>query len=220
MEEDDDTGGGAPCFGHTLVAGHPVDPAAWRDVARLRRAERTRLYAARRALSVEAARTQAAAIMAALDSLVAAAPGLAVSAYWPIRGEPDLRPWMKRADSAGAAVLLPVVVAPERPLVFRRWRPGSEMERGAWNIPVPAAGEEMTPDAALAPVVGLDAAGFRLGNGGGYFDRTLAGMERMPDRIAIGHDFCRIETIFPMPWDVPMSAAALGDGTATRFDAA
>lgn len=215
----DETGGSAPCFAHALVGGHPVDAATWRDVARFRKAERARLYAARRALPVDTARRQARAIMDGLDAILDLAPGLVVSAYWPIRGEPDLRPWMERADRAGAAVLLPVVTARDAPLGFRRWRPGAALERGLWNIPVPAEGEPMRPGAAIAPAVGLDAAGFRLGNGGGYFDRTLAALAPMPLRIGIGHDFCRIATIFPMPWDVPMQVAAFGDGTVERFGA-
>ncbi|MCU0910293.1 MAG: 5-formyltetrahydrofolate cyclo-ligase [Rhodobacteraceae bacterium] len=217
MAESGEGGGSAPCFAHELVAGHPVDAATWRDVARFRNAERRRLYAARRALPVAESRRQAEAVMAGLDRLLEAAPGLVVSAYWPIRGEPDLRPWMERADRAGAAVLLPVVIARDAPLVFRRWRPGSVMERGAWNIPVPAGGEELAPIAAIAPAVGLDRAGFCLGNGGGYFDRTLAALASMPLRIGVGHDFCRIATIFPMPWDIPMEAAAFGDGGTQRF---
>ena len=219
MAAEDDSGGSGPCFAHELVAGQPVDPATRRDVARFRAAERARLYALRRALPVAEARRQAATIAAVLDGIAAPAPGLAISGYWPIRGEPDLRGWMERADRAGAAVLLPVVVAKAAPLVFRRWRPGARMARGEWGIPVPAEGEAMRPDLVLAPLVGLDAGGFRLGNGGGYFDRTLAALAPMPRRIGIGHDFCKMATIFPMPWDIPMQAAALGDGSVERFDA-
>ncbi len=87
------------------------------------------------------------------------------------------------------------------------------MTRGVWNIPVPQSSEALTPDVVIAPLLGIDAAGYRLGNGGGYYDRTLAALPRMPQVIGVGHDFCRIDTIFPMPWDVPMQQSILGDGT-------
>jgi 5-formyltetrahydrofolate cyclo-ligase len=78
------------------------------------------------------------------------------------------------------------------------------MERGFWNIPVPAEGPEVTPDIALAPVVGWDAAGYRLGYGGGYFDRTLAALAPSVFAIGVGLDAAQIPTIFPQPHDIPM----------------
>ena len=60
------------------------------------------------------------------------------------------------------------------PLMFREWRPDARMARGLWNIPYPADGAEVIPTVVLAPVVGFDQDGFRLGYGGGFFDRTLA----------------------------------------------
>ncbi len=213
----DETGGDPPCFAHNLVAGQPVDAETARDVARFRKAERDRLYKLRRKLSQDEAAAQAAAIRDALTRTLAPAPGMTVSVYWPIRGEPDLRPWMAEAHDAGAQVALPVVVTKGAPLVFRPWAPGCRMERGLWNIPVPTDGPDLRPDTVIAPLVGLDEAGFRLGNGGGYFDRTLAALDPLPRRIAVGHDFVRIKTIYPMPWDIGMDSALLGDGTTLTF---
>jgi 5-formyltetrahydrofolate cyclo-ligase len=210
----EDTGGEEPCFAHHLVDGHPVDPATVRDVARFRRAERERLYARRRATSVAARAQMEWAVTARLDSLDLAA-GTVVSGYWPIRGELDLRPWLSRLVARGVRVALPVVEARASPLAFRLWTPEARMERGAWNIPVPADGALVTPDVVLAPLVGVDRAGYRLGNGGGYFDRTLALM-RPREVVGVGHDFARMETIHPMPWDVPMTLVILGDGSARR----
>lgn len=209
--------GTAPCFAHELVAGQPVDPGTARDVARFRRAERARLLALRRAMPVAESRRQAEAVGAALTRIVEAAAGPVIAAYWPIRGELDLRGWMARADAAGARIVLPVVLEKAAPLEFRRWLPGCPMARGIWNIPVPAAGEALTPDLVIAPLLGVDARGFRLGNGGSYYDRTLAGLSPMPRRIGVGQDFCELPTIFPMPWDIPMQVAVLGDGTVTEF---
>jgi len=165
--------GSAPCFAHELVDGQPVDPVTARDVATFRRAERRRLLGLRRTLGTGERRRQAGVIARALERLIEPS-GRTISAYWPIRCEPDLRPWMGDAHAAGACIVLPVVAAFEAALTFRVWYPGCRMVRGTWNIPVPAEADERAPDVVLAPLVGVDEAGYRLGNGGGYFDRTLA----------------------------------------------
>jgi len=202
-----------PGFAQQLRDGQPVDAGTLRDVARFRRAERKRFLDLRRALSVEEAQRQTERIALALDDLLDDVSGRIVSVYWPIRGEPDLRAWMARLCGRGARVALPVVVAREAPLVFRAWEPGVAMERGIWNIPVPAGTEALVPEVVIAPVVALDEAGFRLGNGGGYYDRTLATFDPLPARIGVGHEAARMKTIFPMPWDVPMQAGIFGDGS-------
>ena len=80
------------------------------------------------------------------------------------------------------------------------------MERGIWDIPVPARRDVVIPDLMLAPLVGFDRANYRLGYGGGYFDRTLAAMPRRPMVVGIGYDLGAQETIFPQPHDIPMDA--------------
>ena len=143
-----------------------------------RRSERQRLLDLRLALPL-AQRLQAGRqIEARLDSLCRDAgwlrQGVIVSGYWPLRGEPDLRPWLARLHADGIVCVLPVVVAKQTPLRFRRWFPGCPMEKGFWNIPVPVDPAEFAPDLLLAPLVGFDSQRYRLGYGGGYFDRTLA----------------------------------------------
>jgi len=88
------------------------------------------------------------------------------------------------------------------------------MERGVWNIPVPAEGPDIVPDITLSPVVGWDGAGYRLGCGGGYFDRTLAAFTPRPLAIGIGLNTARIATIFPQPHDIPMQAIVTEIGIA------
>ena len=214
---DHDEAGTPPCFAHDLIGGQPVDAQTAREVARFRRAERERLLALRRALSQTELLRQAEVVATRLDDVVAPRPGQVISVYWPIRAEIDLRGWMRWARETGARVTLPVVVERAAPLIFREWTPGCPMERGIWNIPVPAQGEELTPDVVIAPLVGADAEGYRLGNGGGYYDRTLAEADPRPRRIGVGHDFVRMQTIFPMPWDIPMQSAILGDGSVETF---
>jgi len=208
MHDDSD-----PCFAHLLVNGNPVDPTTRRDVARFRRAERTRLMHLRRKLPSDELAAQSARVAEVLSGLLTPGKGTPVAAYWPIRGELDLRPWMQAIHEQGAQVALPVVIEKNAPVEFHLWRPGSPLKRGIWNIPVPAEGIPLTPEIVISPLLGIDSAGYRLGNGGGYYDRTLAALPQMPHVIGIGHDFCRMETIFPMPWDMPMRQSILGDGS-------
>jgi 5-formyltetrahydrofolate cyclo-ligase len=102
-------------------------------------------------------------------------------------------------------VALPLVEVKAAPLVFRRWTPETRMVRGDWNIPVPPPdAEAVTPEIALAPVVGWTAEGFRLGYGGGYFDRTLAALSPRPFTIGIGLQAARLATIYPQPHDIAL----------------
>ena len=181
-------------------------------MARFRRAERVRLLAAR-TMSSRERESATAVLIAGLDRIIAPKAGMTIAVYWPIRGEPDLRPWMAKAHAAGAGILLPVVVAKAMPLEFRDWSPDCPMTRGIWNIPVPVNGEARVPDIVLAPLVGIDRDLYRLGNGGGYYDRTLVRLGGDKLIIGVGQAFARMKTIFPMPWDIPMHKVVLGDGT-------
>jgi 5-formyltetrahydrofolate cyclo-ligase len=187
------------------------------DVARWRSAERKRLRAERLDVTVEARAAAAQSIAAQLDELIAKhigdVSGRVVSAYWPIKAEPDLRFWMESLNARGAKTALPVVEIPATPLVFRAWHPGTRMERGHWNIPVPPAdADRLLPEVALAPLVGWDAAGYRLGYGGGYFDRTLAALSPKPFVIGVGLHSARLATIFPQPHDVRLDAIITEEG--------
>lgn len=194
-----------------------VDPQQARDVARWRQAERARLRAERLALSVDARDAVQAALSGHLRAFLADRFGdlrnRVFAGYWPIKGEPDLRPLMADLHRAGVRVALPVVETKRAPLVFRRWTPGMHMIRGDWNIPVPPpeAGV-LTPDVALAPLVGWHRDGYRLGYGGGYFDRTLAHLSPCPVAIGIGLQAAELATIYPQPHDVPLDAIVTEDG--------
>jgi 5,10-methenyltetrahydrofolate synthetase len=138
-------------------------------------------------------------------------PRAVIGLYWPFRGELDLRDWMTDLAGQGARIALPVVVAKGEPLVFREWRPGYRMERGVWNIPIPAADRPLVPEIVISPVVGADRAGYRLGYGGGFYDRTLASLPHRALTIGVGHPVAEIETICPQPHDVPLDWIILGD---------
>ena len=181
-----------------------ADPALWADVARWRKAERARLIEARLAISADARTAMARKIAEGLDAAIGDVSGRIVSLYWPFRGEPDLRPWMASVVARGGRTALPVVVEKAQPLIFRAYKPGDRLEKGVWNIPIPAEGEAILPDIVISPLVGVDPSNYRLGYGGGFFDRTLAAMPRKPLVIGVGYEMQRIPTIYPQPHDIPM----------------
>lgn len=123
---------------------------------------------------------------------------------WPWRGEPDLRAWVARwlAQGAGRRAALPAVVDRHRALVFRRWQPGMSMAVDRYGIPYPADGEALHPDLVLVPLNAFDAQGYRLGYGGGYFDRTLASLETVA--VGVGFELGRVPSVRPQPHDRPM----------------
>ncbi len=105
--------------------------------------------------------------------------GAAVSAYIPVSSEFDVLPLARAAHAGGHEVGMPVVVARNRPLAFRAWAPGDSLEPGAWNIPVPPVdAPPVIPRLLLVPMLAFDSRGYRLGYGGGFYDRTLQGLRR------------------------------------------
>ena len=181
-----------------------ADAMAWPEVARWRKAERERLIAARLAIPADARAAMSTTIAAQLDAIVGDVSNRTISLYWPFRGEPDLRPWMASLVARGGIPALPVVIEKARPLVFRPYRPGDRLEKGVWNIPIPAEGDPVIPDIVIAPLVGVDPRNYRLGYGGGFFDRTLASLPKKPLVIGVGYGMQRIPTIHPQPHDIPM----------------
>jgi 5-formyltetrahydrofolate cyclo-ligase len=139
-------------------------------------------------------------LLSVLGHLVPGVLGL----YWPIRGEFDPRPMAPELSKIGWQMALPVVVAKNEPLEYHRWTPDAPLERGMLNIMVPKNAERVLPDALLVPLVGYDDGLFRLGNGGGYFDRTLPRLPSMPLVIGVGFSLSHLETIHPQPHDRPM----------------
>lgn len=169
-----------------------------------RKLERRRLIENRVAIDAATRQKHADDIAAKLSNLIGNFPGRIISAYWPFRGEPDLRRWMENLPDLGRSCALPVVVEKNAPMKFRIWRKGDKLAPGVWNIPVPAGGDDVTPDVVIAPLVGFDTACYRLGYGGGYFDRTIASTSPRPLVIGVGYAGSFIETINPLPHDIPM----------------
>lgn len=188
----------------------PPRPDDWSDIARWRKAERRRLIDERLALNPETRQAMSLAIAGTLDRTIGKPGGRIVGTYWPFRGEPDLRNWGIGLIAQGGHIALPVVIEKGRPLEYRLWRPGDPLERGVWNILVPAHGLAVHPDIVIAPVVGFDREHYRLGYGGGFFDRTLAAMPKKPLAIGVGYEQARIDTIHPQPHDIAMDVIVTG----------
>ncbi|MEP9372124.1 5-formyltetrahydrofolate cyclo-ligase [Mesorhizobium sp. KR1-2] len=211
MSDKDNAAGYAspPCFMHELTPefqpdNSPADPTAWADVVRWRKAERQRLIDERMAVPADERARRTETIAAGLTEAIGDPSGKLISLYWPFKGEPDLRGWMNETIAARGRFALPVVIKSGQPLEFRAWGPGEPLERGVWNILAPANGPAVLPDVVIAPLVGFDAANYRLGYGGGFFDRTLAAMPLKPLIIGVGYSQGRLATIYPQPHDIPM----------------
>jgi len=152
-------------------------------------------------------------------SLERSFPGLAhcrLAFCWPIRGEYDARHLARTLRSRGALTALPVVQAPKQPLIFREWHPGIELAIGPLDIPYPKDSAEVVPDAVLLPMNGWDPAGYRLGYGAGFFDRTLAHLAKRPVVIGVTYEMAKLDTIHPQPWDIPMDFVVTERGVYRR----
>lgn len=210
-----------PCLMHEvdpLYVGlaEACDPQQRSDVMRWRKAERERLIKQRLAIPSQVRHRHAERIAAHLEKIVGDYAMLTVSAYLPVRGEPDLQILLERIVARGGRTALPVIIARGQPLVFRTWAPGEPLERGPWDIPVPADDAALVvPDAVIVPTVGFDRACSRLGYGGGYFDRTFASMPKRPRIFGVGYAQAAMPTIFPLPHDIPMDWVVTEDGIVT-----
>lgn len=183
------------------------------DVMSWRKAERARLIIERLAIPSRDRRSLSERIARALEAAVGDCAGLTVSTYAPFRGEPGLSSFVAHVLSRGGRHALPVVIERGRPLVFRAWAPGEALEHGIWNIPQPPASAEVVlPNVVVAPLVGFDTKCYRLGYGGGFYDRTLASMPTRPRVFGVGYAQAAIATIFPMAHDIPMSAIITEEG--------
>ena len=184
-----------------------------------RLAERQRLrqtgIARRLALSDETLAALSASICTHLGERFPQLASMRVAFCWPIRNEPDLRPLMRTwlaAGQTGFSALLPVVVDDREALAFRAWTPESAMTADRYGIPTPTTGEFTHPQALLIPVNAFDSHGYRLGYGGGFFDRTLASLQPAPLAIGVGFELARVESILPEAHDIRLDAIVTETG--------
>lgn len=137
-----------------------------------------------------------------------------ISAYRPIRTEIDSTPLMHSLHEAGHRLAVPVILGEGQPLEFHEWWPGVRMEEGAFGAEVPVDGIVLVPDVVLTPLLAFDTAGWRLGYGGGFYDRTLEGLRANRSIKAIGLAYAaqQIAAVPTEPTDQPLDAIATERG--------
>ena len=147
-------------------------------------------------------------------------PDTVIGAYWPIKGEFDQLPALHRWKEDGELmdepqrrrIGLPVVDKLHKTLSFHAWYPGCEMEEDAYGIPKPKNTELIVPTLLVVPCVGYGPGGYRLGYGGGFYDRTLAALQPRPFTVGLGFTNGFIDDFEPEPHDEPLDAILNDNG--------
>ncbi len=150
-------------------------------------------------------------------------PDQVIGAYWPIKGEFDPLPALYRWQEAGLEadavaarnrrrIGLPVINKVDKTLTFYTWYPGCPMEEDAFGIPKPKDTEIIQPTLLFVPCVGYGPGGYRLGYGGGFYDRTLAALTPRPFTVGLGFTNGFLSDLEPEPHDVPLDAILNDNG--------
>jgi len=148
-------------------------------------------------------------------------PEVALGAYWPIKGEFDALPALYRwSESDSQRIIgLPVILRSNQQLRFHAWWPGCPMEEDAYGIPKPKDTPQFEPQLLLVPCVGFGPRGYRLGYGGGFYDRTLAELRPQPLTVGLAYSMGHVPWLQPEPHDVPLDVILTEEGVAwQRFD--
>lgn len=186
------------------VGAQLITDRTWPQIREWRQRQRVELIARRATVPVDERREWNRRITALLEAAFPLLGAMTLGFCWPYKGEFDARFAIRHFRALGACAALPAVVAKSGPLQFRKWWPGAPLVPGVYDIPVPDGTEIVVPDAAIVPMAGFDEQGYRLGYGGGYFDRTLAAAAPRPLAIGVSFEFARLPTIYPQPHDVAM----------------
>jgi 5-formyltetrahydrofolate cyclo-ligase len=187
----------------------------WGEIRAWRKATRTRLLAERQALPREERERLGELVRSAVLQWLDGRWPRSLGIYWPIKGEINLIPVAEAVLSRGGSVGLPVVVAKAAPVEFWSWRRGERLVAGQWDIPVPQRRDVLVPELLIVPLVGFDGARYRLGYGGGYYDRTLAALTPRPRTVGVALTSARLDTIHPQAHDIPMDVITTEQGVLT-----
>ena len=147
-------------------------------------------------------------------------PGI-VSGYYPMAGEIWPLPLMGALRSKGHSLALPVMQGKADPLLFRAWTPGDTLIAGVWGIRQPAPEQpEVLPDIVLVPLLAFDARGYRLGYGGGYYDRTLPHLRTFKPILAVGLalDELEVDAVPHLDYDERLDWVLTPSGARQRSD--
>jgi 5-formyltetrahydrofolate cyclo-ligase len=185
-----------------------VNPSGDRgsDVVAFRAELRQANIAARQALTPEEHARLSARIEARLGTLLSRRSPQVIAFCWPLRNEFDCRPVVTRLLAKGWRAAQPVVVAAGEAMIFRPWTPDAPMTTDRHGIPIPAGDDTITPEVVLLPMVAFDERGYRLGYGGGYFDRTLAALSPPPFTVGVGFEQAHVDSVQPQAHDIPMNS--------------
>ena len=183
------------------------------DATAQKAAARTAAFARRKAAHAE----HREAVAAALADHMAGLAGRVVAGYLPIRTEADPLPAMT-ALAGRNRVCVPVIEGPRRPLAFREWRPGCALEEGPFRVMVPVAGAVLVPEVLIVPMLAYDACLYRLGYGGGFYDRTLEGLRAAGPARAVGLAFAAqgVDALPVEATDQPLDEIVTETGVLTR----
>lgn len=155
-----------------------------------KRALRSSMLAWRNTLTDDDRNAAAGRLLEALKREKPFATPCIVSGFWPIKDEIDIKPLMTELHTVGCRLALPVVQGRGKPLLFRAWQPGDALEKGVFGTLQPAAEREtLEPEALIVPLLACDEEGWRLGYGGGFYDRTLKGLRARRKVTAVGVGF-------------------------------
>jgi 5-formyltetrahydrofolate cyclo-ligase len=147
-------------------------------------------------------------------------PDLVIGAYWPIKGEFDPLPALHRWKEDGELldepqprrIGLPVMDRVHKTLAFHAWYPGCPMEEDAFDIPKPKDTELIVPTLLFVPCLGYSAGGYRLGYGGGFYDRTLASLQPRPFTVGLGFTNGFLDDFDVEAHDMPLDAILNDNG--------
>jgi len=183
-----------------------TEPASmdWKDISAWRKAQREHWIAWRGAVAEAQRAAWGERMTASLNAMLPAPQNCVIGFCWPFKAEFDARHALRHWRGQGAVAALPEVTGKGQPLRFSEWWPGAPMKRGVYDIPVPEGTPVLLPDIAIVPMNACDGRGYRLGYGGGYFDRTLAALEKRVVAIGVSYDACRVPSIFPQAHDIAM----------------
>jgi 5-formyltetrahydrofolate cyclo-ligase len=175
------------------------------DIILQKRALRSRIKTWRSGLEADAAARAADAVAAhGLGFLRLAQKRVVISGFSSLPDEFRAWPLLRRLHGEGHALAMPVMQGKGRPLVFRAWAPGDAMDKAVWGIAEPKADKPvLEPDIVLVPLLAFDATGWRLGYGGGYYDRTLRGLRARKSIVAIGlaYDESQVDAVPHLDYD-------------------
>ncbi len=162
--------------------------------------------AARRAAAHEGLKDVAGTALAE-RGLPPSVQGKIISGFMPYKSEITTMPLLNAMRRQGWTTALPIVIMEGQPLIFRAWGPGEKLVPGVWDIPMPLPeAAEVLPDVLLVPGLAFDRAGYRLGYGGGFYDRTLVKLRAIKPVVAIGVGYSAqmVEAVPRAAYDQPL----------------